>query len=258
MERRTQKVEEWIDLGPPFDSIDAYFLHSLLMCEECYPDTLAYFRSLQLTESTAYTMDPSLFLREYVWIVFAAGFNTRILSEKIDALIACYCDVILSMTDEQIDRDFEWRWKRVEQIIANRRKHDSIREVIKLMAQAWRTKNGGWWLSFFERIRRFNPQGMPEPNWEGIEALPGIGPITKYHLARNMGFDVIKPDRHLVRLAERFRFESPEAMCAYLSGLHDERIGVVDLILFYAGSTWGTLDICDAVDSCSNSRLSVI
>jgi hypothetical protein len=256
VERRTHRIEEWIDLHPPVDSIDAYFLHSLLMCEDCYPDTLSHYRTLRLNAASAYSVEPSFFLREYVWIVFASGFNTRILSERIDELLACYHDVMLDMTDDQIDGDFEWRWKRVEKVIANRRKHDSIRDVVKLMAQAWREKDGrgGWWLAFFERIRRFK-DGLPEPNWEGIEALPGIGPITKYHVARNVGFDVIKPDRHLVRLAERFEFDSPELMCSYLSGLYDERIGVVDLVLFYAGSTWGTLDINNANDTCASSRI---
>src|ERR1700679_1375047 len=30
-----------------------------------------------------------------------------------------------------------------------------------------------------------------------LEGLPFIGTITKYHLAKNLGHDVVKPDRHL-------------------------------------------------------------
>ena len=37
---------------------------------------------------------------------------------------------------------------------------------------------------------------------EYLETLPWIGPITKYHLARNLGIDCAKPDRHLTRIAE--------------------------------------------------------
>jgi len=33
-----------------------------------------------------------------------------------------------------------------------------------------------------------------------LQTYPFIGNITKYHLAKNLGFDVVKPDRHLVRL----------------------------------------------------------
>lgn len=49
------------------------------------------------------------------------------------------------------------------------------------------------------------------------ESLPWIGPITKYHLAKNLGVDCIKPDRHLVRIAKNNGFKDPFEMCEYIS-----------------------------------------
>ena len=70
-----------------------------------------------------------------------------------------------------------------------------------------------------------------------LETLPSIGPITKYHLARNIGIDCVKPDRHLVRLAEQFGYISPDAMCRAIQpetgipGL-ELRLGTIDIVLW--------------------------
>lgn len=66
-----------------------------------------------------------------------------------------------------------------------------------------------------------------------LATLPWIGPITKYHLARNLGLDVCKPDRHLVRLAAP---ETPDEMCLRLSEETGDRIGVVDCVIWRAAN----------------------
>ncbi len=73
-----------------------------------------------------------------------------------------------------------------------------------------------------------------------LESLPWIGPITKYHLARNIGLDFVKPDRHLVRVAKAFNYPDPHIMCTQLSEQVGERIGVVDVILWRYCNLKGT------------------
>jgi len=65
-----------------------------------------------------------------------------------------------------------------------------------------------------------------------LDTLPMIGPITKYHLARNLGIDCAKPDRHLVRLAEKFGFKDVQVMCEALANHSGWRVGTVDVILW--------------------------
>ena len=65
-----------------------------------------------------------------------------------------------------------------------------------------------------------------------LETLPWIGPITKYHLARNIGIDTVKPDRHLVRLAEMFGFESPISMCQCIQDDNGTKLGTIDVVLW--------------------------
>lgn len=65
-----------------------------------------------------------------------------------------------------------------------------------------------------------------------LESLPWIGPITRYHLARNLGIDVAKPDRHMMRVAKHFGYDDVQEMCEELSEQTADRIGVVDIILW--------------------------
>ena len=65
------------------------------------------------------------------------------------------------------------------------------------------------------------------------ETLPWIGPITKFHLAKNLGSDVAKPDVHMLRLAERSSTTAQE-LCERLSRETGYRAATIDLILWRA------------------------
>lgn len=135
------------------------------------------------------------FYYQYVWVVLNAGMKEQI-ARKI------------------CDRFFEE--KRFE-VIGHLGKRDAIKEAA-LHYKEW-----------FGKLKSFKTQSA-RINY--LETLPWIGPITKYHLARNIGIDTVKPDRHLVRLAKEFEFTSPLEMCTYISQLIPEKIGVIDLILW--------------------------
>ena len=65
-----------------------------------------------------------------------------------------------------------------------------------------------------------------------LKSLPHIGDITKYHLARNLGLNYAKPDRHLVRISNLFNYTNVQEFCKKLSILTDDPIGLVDLVLW--------------------------
>jgi hypothetical protein len=64
-------------------------------------------------------------------------------------------------------------------------------------------------------------------------SLPWIGGITKYHLAKNFGADVAKPDVHLQRLADHY-LTTPQAMCEALSAETGLKARTIDLLLWRA------------------------
>lgn len=68
---------------------------------------------------------------------------------------------------------------------------------------------------------------------EFCRSLPWIGAITQYHLAKNFGLDVAKPDIHLQRLADS-EGVSPQALCERLAMASGYRVATVDLLLWRA------------------------
>jgi len=68
---------------------------------------------------------------------------------------------------------------------------------------------------------------------ELLRQLPWIGAITSYHLAKNLGADVAKPDVHMERLARRDR-TSTHGLCCRLSRHTDYRVATIDTILWRA------------------------
>jgi len=144
--------------------------------------------------------DPFVFFREYVWVVVNSGMRNQV-AEGI--------------------------YKKIMQAIADRKpiksayRHPGKAAAIKLMARNYEGE--------------FRLYQEAENKLDDLDMLPWIGPITKYHLARNLGLDVCKPDRHLVRIAKRFK-TTPEDLCSRLSKATGDRIGTVDVVLWRAAN----------------------
>lgn len=68
---------------------------------------------------------------------------------------------------------------------------------------------------------------------ELLVSLPWIGDITKFHLAKNFGMNVAKPDVHLQRLADREGC-SAQALCERLAAEVGLRAATVDVVLWRA------------------------
>jgi hypothetical protein len=74
-----------------------------------------------------------------------------------------------------------------------------------------------------------------------LAMLDGFGPIIAWHGAKNLGADVAKPDRWLERLAYASG-TSVDALCRAIATRTGERIGTVDLVLWW-GLSHGHLAI---------------
>jgi hypothetical protein len=73
-----------------------------------------------------------------------------------------------------------------------------------------------------------------------LAELPFVGGITKYHLAKNLGVNVVKPDVHMDRLANA-EGSSPWDLCHRLAKQTGYREATIDTIL-WAGCAYGVLD----------------
>jgi hypothetical protein len=63
--------------------------------------------------------------------------------------------------------------------------------------------------------------------------LPWIGAITRFHVSKNFGAQVAKPDVHLQRLADR-EGTTAQALCERLAGEMGLRVATVDTVLWRA------------------------
>jgi hypothetical protein len=88
-----------------------------------------------------------------------------------------------------------------------------------------------------ERFAAFRALGDCDPSVlvEWCQTLPWIGPITKWHLAKNLGVDCVKPDRHLVRLAAAGS-ETVDGLCGRVAATTGDRVATVDLVLWRAAN----------------------
>lgn len=68
---------------------------------------------------------------------------------------------------------------------------------------------------------------------EFLETLPWIGPVTRYHLAKNLGADEAKPDVHMERLARGDK-TTTHTLCRKLARKTGYRVATIDSILWRA------------------------
>jgi N-glycosylase/DNA lyase len=65
-----------------------------------------------------------------------------------------------------------------------------------------------------------------------LQMFPFIAEITAFHLAKNLGFDVSKPDRHLQRLSARHGYSNVQDFCSTLARVSGESIRNIDTLLW--------------------------
>src|SRR4029077_4258422 len=174
-----------------------------------------YLPEIRWQESVSFdVLAESDFLREYAWVVLTCGMRESVVRGKFGMLSQCF-----------------WNWESASAIAATtdtcRRlalgvfnhegKIDAILRVASSLAQ-------GRFDAFREALRN---DLLGE-----LERLPYIGRVTRYHLAKNLGMDVAKPDRHLCRIARSLGFQSPHDLCTCIADATGDGVRVVDLVLW--------------------------
>ena len=204
------------------DGPRAYFLKSFDFATEFYGDEVRRISSMTLEKVT-----PEFFFQEYVWVVHATGFSAKAVGKFMPKLMVAY-----GQWDKCGREPFSKVMRRVAKVCNNPQKakavHTTAKRVCKdLIAVTW----DDWKYANL-------------PSVDDLEKLPYIGKITKYHLGRNLGLlECVKPDLHLVRMAEHWGFSDCETMCKAMRGEDKIPLGIVDLVVWYSAATFGTLNI---------------
>jgi hypothetical protein len=212
------------------DRPDTYFRKALAFALKHYSKEMEDISSVKFEELT-----PEKFFLECVWVIHATGFNAQVVGQMMPKLTAAYgrWNILGRENRENIV-------ERVAVICNNPAKIESIRLIAGIMLDNDVGIKAKW--ESFKQERLSSPDKLKE--------LPYIGKVTCFHLARNIGLlDSVKPDLHLVRLTKYWGYQSCVELCEYFQESHEKKtgirypLGIIDLILWYAASSTGTLDI---------------
>lgn len=189
--------------------LQEFFETASKYCHENFPDELNWAKK---TDSNTFKyLKAKTFLSEYCWVVYASGFKVSIIEEKFPKLKCAFKDFDL----ESLSRMRSI--KPVLEIFNNEIKADCFLKGCKLLSE--------------EGFSTFKIH-LKNEGVDYLERLPGIGPITKFHLAKNIGLiDVEKPDIWLVRVADKHNSTVAEIV-DFLSIKYKISRHVVDVILW--------------------------
>jgi len=230
--RKDLSPEELRDGPSPSDSPSEYFRKAREFAEKYYWEDMARIWGTKFSD-----VSPNFFFIEYVWVVHATGFNAKVVAKMLPRLTEAYgIGPDGSGWDRLARKPEPDMLASVLPVCNNPQKAKAVRKTAALMADAMfpldKTAPVETWEEFRERRLR---------TADLMSELPYVGKVTCHHLARNLGLlDSVKPDLHLVRLAENWGFKDCVEMCEAMRP-PEMPLGIVDLVLWYASSTFGTL-----------------
>jgi hypothetical protein len=159
-------------------------------------------------------VDEQAFLREAAWVVLAAGFRESVLRRRFAEISRAFlgwssADAILA--------DSETCRANALNAFGNRRKIGAVFSIVEMVSAQG-----------MEVIRqRLRTDGV-----SFLREVPFLGPVTVLHLAKNLGLPVVKPDRHLVRMAGHLGYEGAEEMCETIAQMVGDPVAVIDIVLW--------------------------
>ncbi len=204
-----------------WNTVRAYLAAKNTVIEKGYADEIDWQDSLSFETCTE-----QVFLREMAWVILSSGMRESVVRRKFPDISVAFFGWDSS---EAIVRSKNECREKALRHFNHKGKIDAVLTIAQLVRD-----------SGFESFRlRIETGGA-----QFLSRLPFLGPATSLHLAKNLGFQVAKPDRHLVRIAKAAGYPSPEQMCSDISSIVCDRVPVVDLVLWrYATLTTDYLNI---------------
>ncbi len=158
-------------------------------------------------------VDERQMLREQAWVVLSSGMREAVVARLFERVSHAFCD----WDAEAIQENSAQCTARALAAFCHPGKMNAIATNCRKLAEE---SLEAWKLALLAH----------GPTW--LTRLQYIGPVTCWHLAKNVGLDVVKPDRHLMRMARASGARDPRALCALFASVTGDRLAVVDLVLW--------------------------
>ncbi|MFC1998785.1 hypothetical protein ACFLVR_03975 [Chloroflexota bacterium] len=173
------------------------------------------------------------FLRECAWAVLVAGMKVRAIEMRWDALQNAF----MNWDCSAIRQNKHAVYGEAIGIFGNKRKISAIINIAKhLDKYGWNSIKSNL-LAGSHKDKLGNL--IPSPQLlTSLQQLPQVGEVSAIFIAKNLGFDLAKPDVWLLRLTSGLDYgdstDAVQQMAYDISQLVGERIGVVETILWNA------------------------
>jgi hypothetical protein len=176
--------------------------------------TIAHGSDITLLQSVGAGFSETDLLRELAWVVLCSGFRERVVRRSFSKISLCFLDW---RSAREITEQAKLCVSTALDVFGSRRKIEAIATSAK------KIDNEG----FKVLQQRINADPI-----ETLREFPYIGEITAFHLAKNIGFDLAKPDRHLVRIAEAHGYDCVQSFCAAVASVTGDPVHVIDTVLW--------------------------
>lgn len=153
-------------------------------------------------------------LRESAWVILSAGMRETVVRVKFSAISRAFLDWVSA-------RAIMHRSEQCRQSSLSVFAHEGKTEAILFVAMIV-SRMG------FDKVRNH----IKKEGVDYLQTFPYLGPATAFHLAKNLGLNEVKPDRHLVRISERAGYSSADAMCKDIAEVVGDKEAVVDVVLW--------------------------
>lgn len=155
------------------------------------------------------------FLRELAWVVLSSGMSAQV----VDRVFPQVTEAFLQFSSaSRIVRRRAWCRSKALEVFRHEGKIDAVLTASERIA----SEGLG---PVAEALASCDP--LPT-----LREFPYLGPATSRHLAKNLGFPVAKPDRHLLRIAEEYGYDTVDELCADISAMVGDPVPVVDVVMW--------------------------
>jgi hypothetical protein len=187
----------------------AYFHAKSAVIAAGFADEIDYHDRLSFNE-----LQERDFLREAAWVILSCGMRESVVSQKFGQMSAAFLDWV---SGEAIVAQRDFCRSTALAVFTHPRKIEAILQIASAVASEG-----------FAGIRH----QVQESGATYLQRFSFIGPATSLHLGKNLGLNVVKPDRHLVRISSALGYRSPHDMCQQLSTVLGEKACIIDVVFW--------------------------
>lgn len=186
-----------------------YYFAKAAVIASGYVHEIEWQNSLNLKE-----LSEASFLKELAWVVLSTGMKEQVIRVSFLKISICFFDW---KSAEIINLNHEECYNNAFQLFRNKQKISAIIESARIVETFG-----------FNEIKCRLSKG----DFSVLNMFPYIGPITSYHLAKNLGLQVAKSDRHLCRISTILGYSNAQDLCYDLSMITGDKVSVIDIVLW--------------------------